>query len=420
MRNARRVVVAVAVLSCFVIADALAQMGAAHWDSGVDDTGAGTLGLGSILIVIGSFAFCLWVCVKSENLWGQAVLYGSNALFIIGLVKLGKHFGFITGRYVTADRDALIEGVIFICGGLYFVYKALQKERGYASNGEAHNQSARVGLEPQQANRNVSEIRQRAETGCAKSQYAFGLALANGRNVAKDAAEAASWFRLAATQGHVKAQYQLGLAYDSGEGVPESASEAVKWYRLAAMQGYADAQYTLGFSYEYGSEGVARNDAEAVKWYRLAAKQGHADAQSSLGNMYYGGCGVARDYAEAMKWYRLAAERSGDWLVQYTLGLMYANGEGVARNNAEAVKWYRLAADQGNVHAQYNLGLIYADGDGVTESKVDAYFWFNLAAAQGNASAKTNRDIVEKKMTREQIAEAQRRSAAWKPKTTAP
>ena len=127
-RRAHGALVTVAVLSCFVVADALAQMGAAHWDSGVDDTGYGTLGWGSILIVIGSFAFCLWVCVKSENLWGQAVLYGSNALFIMGLVKLGKHFGFITGRYVTADRDALIEGVIFICGGLYFVYKALKEE----------------------------------------------------------------------------------------------------------------------------------------------------------------------------------------------------------------------------------------------------------------------------------------------------
>jgi hypothetical protein len=35
---------------------------------------------------------------------------------------------------------------------------------------------------------------------------------------------------------------------------------------------------------------------------------------------------------------------------------------------------------------------------------------------KGGENAKFNRDIVEKKMTREQIAEAQRRSAAWKPK----
>jgi TPR repeat protein len=95
---------------------------------------------------------------------------------------------------------------------------------------------------------------------------------------------------------------------------------------------------------------------------------------------------------------------------------MYANGEGVAENDAEAVKWYRLAADQGEASAQHNIGHMYARGDGVPESRVDAYFWWNLAAAQGLADAKTNKAVIEKTMTREQIAEAQRRSAAWKPK----
>ena len=106
----------------------------------------------------------------------------------------------------------------------------------------------------------------------------------------------------------------------------------------------------------------------------------------------------------------------GDANAQFILGNMYSNGEGVAENDAEAAKWYRRAADQGDAMAQYNLGSMYRRGEGVPESKVDAYFWFNLAAAQGEASAKTNKGIVEKQMTREQIAEAQRRSAAWKPK----
>jgi TPR repeat protein len=95
---------------------------------------------------------------------------------------------------------------------------------------------------------------------------------------------------------------------------------------------------------------------------------------------------------------------------------MYYNGAGVPKNDAEAVKWYRRAADQGMADAQYNLGVMYVSGAGVPKNDAEAYFWWNLAAAQGNENAKTNRDIVEKKMTREQIAEAQRRSAAWKPK----
>ena len=95
---------------------------------------------------------------------------------------------------------------------------------------------------------------------------------------------------------------------------------------------------------------------------------------------------------------------------------MYDDGDGVPKNDAEALKWYRRAADQGDADAQFNLGLMYYNGEGVPKNDAEAYFWWNLAAAQGNADAKTNRDIVEKKMTRDQIAEAQRRSAAWKPK----
>ncbi len=39
--------------------------------------------------------------------------------------------------------------------------------------------------------------------------------------------------------------------------------------------------------------------------------------------------------------------------------------------------------------------------------------WYNLAAAQGNEIAQENKDIIEQRMTREQIAEAQRLSREW-------
>jgi hypothetical protein len=42
--------------------------------------------------------------------------------------------------------------------------------------------------------------------------------------------------------------------------------------------------------------------------------------------------------------------------------------------------------------------------------------WFNLAGASGEASGIENRDTVARKMTAEQIAEAQRRAREWKPK----
>ncbi len=41
--------------------------------------------------------------------------------------------------------------------------------------------------------------------------------------------------------------------------------------------------------------------------------------------------------------------------------------------------------------------------------------WYNLAAASDEVAARKNRDSLEKQMTKEQIAEAQRLSREWKP-----
>ena len=115
---------------------------------------------------------------------------------------------------------------------------------------------------------------------------------------------------------------------------------------------------------------------------------------------------MIQDYAESAKWWRLAAEQ-GDANTQNNLGSMYINGMGVIQDYAEAVKWYRLAAVQGEVGAQSNLGGMYANGNGVLQDAVLAHMWFNIAGANGFTVGSTNRGIVEKRMTREQIAEAQ-------------
>jgi len=145
---------------------------------------------------------------------------------------------------------------------------------------------------------------------------------------------------------------------------------------------------------------------------RALAEQGDAIAQNDLGLMYANGEGVPQDDAEAVRWYRLAAEQ-GYVNAQTSFGFMYANGRGVPQDDAEAVRWYRLAAEQGYVIAQTNLGVMYSTGQGVLEDIVLAYMWYNLAAAQGRDIAQGNQDILEQRMSCEQISEAQRLSTEW-------
>ena len=98
---------------------------------------------------------------------------------------------------------------------------------------------------------------------------------------------------------------------------------------------------------------------------------------------------------------------------QSALGFKYARGVGVPEDDVEAVCWYRLAAEQGHAEAQWLLGSMYGNGDGVLEDAVFAHMWFNLSATQGHGSAQDSKDIIELRMTREQIAEAQRLSREW-------
>jgi hypothetical protein len=134
-------------------------------------------------------------------------------------------------------------------------------------------------------------------------------------------------------------------------------------------------------------------------------------AHGSAQNPYPISC-VSVDVPPCLEALVLAAEQ-GDTNAQYSLGLIYANGGGVPKDDAEAVLWYRMAAEQGDDRAQYNLGVMYANGDGVPADRGFAYLWWNLSAIRGHEIAQGRRDIIERQMTREQIAEAQRLSREW-------
>jgi hypothetical protein len=167
---------------------------------------------------------------------------------------------------------------------------------------------------------------------------------------------------------------------------------------------------------------AAKKKFEATK---LLAESGIAFSQNYLGLMYNQGIGVSLDLKEAAKWYRKAAEQ-GDASAQYNLGCMYDYGSGVVEDNKEAVKWYRKAAEQGFALAQHNLGNMYDSGEVLDferkgsltqltrstarllgKDALIAYAWWNIAAGNGNTSAKKNKPILAKKMTPDQIAEAQ-------------
>ena len=164
----------------------------------------------------------------------------------------------------------------------------------------------------------------------------------------------------------------------------------------------------------------ARNYALALKEISPLARAGNPDAQHLLGLMYYMGRGVTRDYKQAFAWHLKAAEQ-GKVDAQYVVGAMYYTGNAVPQDQKHAVTWFRKAAEQGHAEAQHALGLMYRyNVAGVPQDAVLAYMLYNLAAAGGHRNAVDQRAAIAKKMTKEQVEEAQALSRTWKVGTALP
>ena len=164
------------------------------------------------------------------------------------------------------------------------------------------------------------------------------------------------------------------------------------------------------------AEKQPRVETENVKQVRLAAQQGDTDAQVELAVMYHSGEGVPKDYAEAARWFRKAADQ-GVAQAQSNLGFMYQNGEGVSRDSSQAVEWWRKAAEQGHTGSQYNLGVAYHYGEGVEGNDVEAYKWVDIAWTRSSGTSQKKygvlREVLAKKMTDSQLAEAKDRVRQW-------
>lgn len=86
------------------------------------------------------------------------------------------------------------------------------------------------------------------------------------------------------------------------------------------------------------------------------------------------------------------------------------------KNNysAASTEFKKLAAENDS-DAQYMLGYMHATGKGFLQDYIAAHQWFNLAASNGNTDAIKARQNIEGRMSKEQIAQAQKQARAWQP-----
>ena len=120
----------------------------------------------------------------------------------------------------------------------------------------------------------------------------------------------------------------------------------------------------------------------------------------------------ARDLMEANKfeaaYHELwPAARSGNADAEELIGIMYAMGLGVKQDYQRAFEWYLRSAMKGHPGAQSGVGWYYELGLGMPKPDlVRAYMWYVLSAIGGDPDAAISQEEVIKKMTQDQIEQA--------------
>jgi len=188
---------------------------------------------------------------------------------------------------------------------------------------------------------------------------------------------------------------------------------------LAAASGLAAGQAFAG--YAEGKAAYDKNDYDTA-WKELEplAKKGDAKSMFLIASMYHTGRGVPVNYKDAAEWY-LKSANAGDVQGVFMMGVVYEGGIGQPRNIAEAFKWYKKSADRGFYAGILKVANMYGKGQGAAKDNAAAYLWYAIAElrAPKDSNDRFELPIVKDKLstllTKEQVADAERRAKAWKP-----
>lgn len=233
----------------------------------------------------------------------------------------------------------------------------------------------------------------------------FNLAaiLATGApGVEKDLDKAGFLLRGAAEAGHARAQTALG-GVEEGKG---NATAARTWYEKGAAQKHPDGLFALARITD--QEGDA---AKSTELYLQAVAAGSVVAMNEVGVRYQRGAGITKDPVAAIGWFMLAAQH-GLPVAYANLGNCYETGTGVLQDFDRAGANYATAVKYNFAPAQFLLAQFFESGKGTQVDSAKAYYLYHRAAANGVVDAEKRRDAIKAKLSKAELAEAEKLLAA--------
>lgn len=186
--------------------------------------------------------------------------------------------------------------------------------------------------------------------------------------------------------------------------------EAARLLRPLAENGDRRAQHLLGYAYMFG-KGVKRSDDAAKYWLSKAVAQDYTSAFARLGQVL-----IKRDETRARGMALIkTAVRRGDLGAHLTLGMIYLVGlKGVPMDLKKSKHLLLTAAERKHKQAAFFLAYWYASKHGKMPDYVEVLRWAIIDSRIGNGfPAEFFHDEAMKRLTKDQIAQAKRRAAAW-------
>lgn len=313
----------------------------------------------------------------------------------------------------------------------------------------------------------IDELARRAAKGDVKAALTLANMYSSGYGVAQDLAKAASYLQRASDSGSAEAMSALASRYRNGDGVRQDFAKARALAEGAAQAGVKDAVIVLAELTLHG-QGRDKDVKAAVDMLRAAGESGSIAALERLGEWYYYGRVLVKDESHAVELWQRAAEKGSEDRF-YMLGYAFRNGEGARREPVTALRWwergdaagdadsawalaeecrdgeivprndrkstslFQRAAVAGHASAQRELAFAYMNGVGIEPDDVLAHAWANTSATNPSHSrskvtvngkpvdpyvnAKERirplLDIVEGRIAKEHLAEAQELAASW-------
>lgn len=192
-----------------------------------------------------------------------------------------------------------------------------------------------------------------------------------------------------------------------------SFSNRLKSLRIYLVIGLITGTHTGHADYEAGVNAAFAGDYDtAFQEFSLAASEGLDLAQYNLGILYFTGRGVEQDFEAAFKWTESAALQ-GHLAAQFNLATLLYEGRGTPRDRDQAVIWFTTAGKAGNADAAMVLAKMYQEGEHVQKDPVLAHAWTSMAVSNDHPDAAALRQILERRMSPEQLSQARRQFATW-------